>query len=73
MKSKLLDEEYDDVEMDEIMVIDGSSSTDKSGMGKIPIDVGKDITVLVGTQIKFTCRLMTNKDGFKITWLKDNK
>ena len=69
MKTRLLEKEFDNVEMDDVVVIDGTTTGD--GMGKVPLDVGKDVTVFVGTNIKFTCRLY--QDNFEITWLKNNR
>ena len=36
--------------------------------GMLPLDVGKDTSLLVGSQIKFTCRLKSYKDDFDIIW-----
>ena len=40
--------------MDEVVVVDGTKTSSASKMGKIPIDVGKDIKVgyLQGSRVK---------------------
>lgn len=54
MKSKLYDEDFENIEMDEVVVVDGTKTSSASKMGKIPIDVGKDVKVCICSLFVFT-------------------